>query len=298
MELSVVVSTLNDRERLLASLDALTERTPDATELIVVNGPSSDGTTGAVSDRDDVDVLVEISDRNPNVSRNAGLDVATGDVVAFLDGSHEIESGWFDAIDRTIPAEAAVITGPTGGGPESQTALSSRLTGRSVESFAGHNVAFERTVLEALDGFDEYLTLADAGDCAHRVAGLGFEVAWEDAMAVRAEVGTDGGAPDREWGSIYRELSYALAKNYGPRPRAALRVLRNAIRDGTSGVGRVAAGERTPTGWVTDGVAVVTNVAGGLRDGLEARFADRTARRNPNGLSARQDRAVCRYDWR
>ncbi len=298
MELSVVVSTLNDREQLLTSLDALSDRTPEDTEVIVVNGPSTDGTTGAVSNRDDVDVLVEISERMPNVSRNAGLSVARGDVVAFLDGRHVIGVEWFDAIERTVPEKAAVVTGPTGNGTDQPPELLARLQRRSIETFPGHNVAFDRTVLEALDGFDEYLTLSDAGDCAHRVAALGFEVGWDNQMAVCEEVGTDGGECEQDWGVIYRELSYVLAKNYGLRLRDVCRILTTAARDGTSGVGQIIAGERTPTGVVADGFAVVRNVSGGLRDGFRARVRDQTTRRNPNGLSTRQDRAVCRYEWR
>ncbi|PSP40440.1 glycosyl transferase family 2, partial [Halobacteriales archaeon QH_10_70_21] len=44
MYLSVVVPTLNDRDRLESCLDALSADAPD--EGIVVNGPSTDGTSG------------------------------------------------------------------------------------------------------------------------------------------------------------------------------------------------------------------------------------------------------------
>ncbi len=123
MELSVVISTLNDREQLLSCLDAVSNRTPDSTELIVVNGPSSDGTTGMVRQRSDIDVLVEISERNPNVSRNAGLEAATGDVVAFLNGEYAVERGWYSAIKRTLEGTddgadqptADVVSGPVTG---------------------------------------------------------------------------------------------------------------------------------------------------------------------------------------
>ena len=53
MQLSVVVPTLNARDRLAATLDGLASHAPDA-EVVVVNGPSADGTTGMVRDRADV----------------------------------------------------------------------------------------------------------------------------------------------------------------------------------------------------------------------------------------------------
>ncbi|RQG88935.1 glycosyltransferase family 2 protein [Natrarchaeobius halalkaliphilus] len=300
MVLSVVVSTLNDREQLLSCLDALTERTPPRTEVIVVNGPSSDGTTGVVRERTDVDVLVEISERSPNVSRNAGLEAATGDIVAFLDGACTVEPGWYDAIERSLETEVDIVSGPITGRKTTVDDLGHTRTvaGRSVTPFDADNVAFDRTVLDALDGFDEYLDVGGDRDCAHRVAGLGFEVDWCGEMAVRSEIEADGGTTQSEWGSAYRSLSYRLAKNYGPRPTVLIRTVASAVRDGVFGVRRIFSGDVTPTGWVSDGIEVLTNVACGARDGLRARYADRSARRNPNGISVRHDRAVRLYDWR
>ncbi|MFD1565738.1 glycosyltransferase family 2 protein [Haloarchaeobius amylolyticus] len=314
MELSVVVSTLNDRERLVSCLDALAERTPAETERIVVNGPSSDGTTGVVRDRDDIDVLVEISERSPNVSRNAGLELATGEVVAFLDGEYAIDYSWYGAIDESMADGTDVVTGPVTGRPVDNGQSPHRVAGRTVTHFHGDNVAFDRSVLEALDGFDEYLAEAGERDCAHRVAGLDFEVSWNAAMAARCEIGTDGGEPsetrgppelrsdgghaDPDWGAAYRSLSYRLAKNYGLRPSVLARTAGSALREGAAGVSRLAAGEATPTGWLSDGTDVVKNVTRGLWDGVRARYRDRSRRRNPNGLSQRHDRAVQVYDWR
>ncbi|SEW03860.1 glycosyltransferase family 2 protein [Natrinema salifodinae] len=299
MELSVVVSTLNDRERLLSCLDALAERTPPSTEIIVVNGPSSDGTTGVVRERDDVDVLVEISERNLGVSRNAGFEQATGDVVAFLDGEYAIDHSWYAAVDQAMGERADVVTGPVTGRPvDADLRSPRRVAGREVTHFHGDNVAFERTVLEALDGFDEYLEKESERDCAHRVSGLGFEVSWDAAMAARCEVGTDGGRADPDWGAAYRSLAYRLLKNYGPRPSVLARTAGSALRDGVASVRRLASGEAAPTDWADDGTDVVANLSRGLWDGVRARYADRSSRRNPNGLSTRHDRAVRIYDRR
>src|SRR6056297_1667959 len=110
MDLSVVVPTLNGRDRLAASLDSLAEHVPDA-EVVVVNGPSADGTTGMVRDREDVAVLVELSDRTLNVARNAGIEAASGDAIAFLGYDLVVESSWRDAVEAGL-AEADAVTGP------------------------------------------------------------------------------------------------------------------------------------------------------------------------------------------
>ncbi|SEH11888.1 Glycosyl transferase family 2 [Natronorubrum sediminis] len=298
MKLSVVVSTLNDREQLLSCLDALTERTPDATEIIVVNGPSSDGTSGVVRDRSDVDVLVEISERNSNVSRNAGFESATGEVVAFLDGEYTVSHSWYDAIEATITSGTDVVTGPVTGRDTDYERSARTVAGRQVTEFDGTNVAFARTVLEALDGFDEALEVGGERDCAHRVAGFDFDVTWNAEMAANDELGTDGGTPDREWGMAYHSFAYRLTKNYGPRPTIFARIFGSALRDGVGGVRSIVAGEETPTDWTSDGTDVVSNIARGIASGLRARYTDRSAKRNPHGISTRHDRAVQLYDRR
>ncbi|MCU4975109.1 glycosyltransferase family 2 protein [Halobacteria archaeon AArc-m2/3/4] len=304
MKLSVVVSTLNDREQLLPCLDALDAHVPAETEVVVVNGPSSDGTTGAVMDRDDVDVLVEISERNPNVSRNAGIGAASGDVVAFLGDEYVVEPAWYEAISVAVASGADIVTGPVVGGlpetpgPDVDPTESKTVAGRAITPFDGNNVAFDRSVLEELDGFDEYLCAGGARDCAHRVAGMGFDVTWSAEMAARCEVETDGGRPDTDWGDTYRSLAYRLAKNYGLRPSVVGRTAGSAVRDGYRSARAVASGEGTPTGWFGNGTTVFTSAVGGLKDGVRARFDDRSDRRNPNGLSTRHDRAVQVYDRR
>ena len=110
MELSVVVPTLNGRARLAAGLDALATHAPEA-EVVVVNGPSADGTTGMVRERDDVDVLVEVSDRTVAVARNAGIEAACGDAIAIVDYDTRITASWYDGvIDGLSSADA--VTGP------------------------------------------------------------------------------------------------------------------------------------------------------------------------------------------
>ncbi|MFB6206372.1 MAG: glycosyltransferase family 2 protein [Haloglomus sp.] len=109
MDISVVIPTLNGRDRLATCLDALAERAPDI-ETVVANGPSADGTSGMVRDRDTVDVLVELDERNVNVARNAGAARASGEIVAFLGDELQIADDWLAALrghtDRTGEAGA------------------------------------------------------------------------------------------------------------------------------------------------------------------------------------------------
>ncbi|SFH42145.1 Glycosyl transferase family 2 [Halorubrum aquaticum] len=335
MDLSVVVPTLNGRDRLAACLDALAAHAPD-TEVVVVNGPSADGTTGMVRDRDDVDVLVEISDRTVNVARNAGIEVASGDAVALVDYDNRIDESWLEGVREGL-ADADVVTGPVrstesetdedgsgdggdgsgdggdgsgdggdgsgDGGAESPDGPERRrIAGRSVTYFAGGNVAFRRETLRDLDGFDEYLRVGGARDAAHRLARMDREVAWRPGMAVREEppnpTAADGGRTARDWGWKYRALAYRLVKNYGVRPTALARTGKHAVTDAVDVARDVVRGEATPSGWVSNGRDVLTGILSGGSDGLVARARDRSPARNPNGVSTRADRAVSRYDAR
>ncbi|GGJ09320.1 glycosyl transferase family 2 [Halobellus salinus] len=300
MQLSVVVPTLNARDRLAATLDDLASHAPDA-EVVVVNGPSADGTTGMVRNREDVDVLVEVSDRTLNISRNAGVRAASGDTVAFLRQDLGVEKSWVSAVESGVE-RAPVVTGPVHetlpAGMTTTAPERREIHGREVAYFNGGNVAFRAATLDELDGFDEYLQTGGARDAAHRLAGLDCDVEWRSDMCVRTEYEADGGVTDRDYGWKYRALAYRLAKNYGIRPTVLRRVVSHAGADALSAARDVVAGGTTPTNWFGTGRDVVTGMATGYSDGLVARARDRSPARNPHGCSKRADRAVATYDRR
>ena len=300
MQLSVVVPTLNARDRLAATLDTLMARAPDA-EVVVVNGPSADGTTGMVRDRADVDVLVEVSDRTLNVSRNAGIRAASGDAIAFLRHDLAVEESWLTAVETGLE-RAPVATGPVHetlpAGMTTTTPEHREIRGREVSYFNGGNVAFRAEALDRLDGFDEYLETGGARDVAHRLAALDCAVEWHSEMCVRTEYEADGGVTSRDYGWKYRALAYRLVKNYGLRPTILRRVVSHAGRDAVSAARDVIAGTATPTKWFGTGRDVVGGIATGYSDGLVARARDRSPTRNPHGCSKRADRAVATYDRR
>ncbi|WP_433624898.1 glycosyltransferase family 2 protein [Halomicrococcus sp. NG-SE-24] len=299
MDLSVVVPTLNGRDRLRACLDALAERVPNA-EVVVVNGPSADGTTGMLQERDDVSALVEVSDRNLNVARNAGIAESTGDVVALVGQDVTVEETWRDGVAAAMDDGATVVTGPVHravrAGMTTESVETRTIAGRDVTYFAGENVAFERETLESVDGFDENLHTGGARDCAHRLAGQGSAVTWSSSVCV--ESGDDGEGVERDWGTKYRALAYRMVKNYGPRLTVFRRTFQDALADARSVAREVVAGDAEPSLWFGGGKQVVGSIVLGAVDGLRARFADRSESRNPAGLSSRSDRAVERYDWR
>ena len=294
MELSVVVPTLNARDDLAGCLDALGTHVPEA-EVVVVNGPSADGTTGMVQERDDVDRLVDIPDRTINAARNAGIEHASGEAVGFVNHRAAVGEDWRAAVERGLDRGAAV-TGPTHtqlrAGVETETEETRSIAGREVTYFNPGNVVLRRDVLADLDGFDEYLAVGGARDMAHRLAGLDHSVDWDPDMAVVRDEAVDGGVPETEWDWKYRSLAYRLVKNYGLRPTVFGRIASHAGRDALDELGRVVRGDAAPSTWLGTGRIVLTNAASGVKDGQAARRADSSPRRNPRGVSTQDDRAV------
>lgn len=305
MRLSVVVPTLNAREQLASTLDAIADVAPDA-QLIVVNGPSADGTTGMVRDHGAADVLLELSERNLNAARNAGIKEAVGDRIAFVGQDTQLEETWPEAVERGIENGADVVTGPihrrVNGGVTTESLEERSIGSRTVRFFDGGNVVFTRETLDSLDGFDEYLHTGAARDAAHRLAGMGRTVAWEpEAVVLRQEqddvihrVGDD--EPGTVQGLKFRSLGYRLAKNYGLRLGVVARMARYMVGEAVSEAWGVLRGESRASTWFGTGRAVTTNSVMGVQDGLAARVADRSPRRNPNGVSSRRNRPVARYD--
>ncbi len=302
MDVSVVVPTLNGRERLAGALDSLAAHAPSV-EVVVVNGPSADGTTGMVRGRNDVDVLVEVSTRTLNIARNAGVEVATGEVVAFLGHDLVVESGWLKTVRETFQTTGAdAVAGPSRrrlrAGVTAVEREHSSLADGEVVFFDGGNVALRDAALRAVDGFDEYLETGGARDLAHRLAGAGRRIGWAEGMAATHEYEADGGRAGRDWDWKYRALAYRLVKNYGLRPRVVTTTCREALSDAVTTLREVARGEARPTAWLGNGRDVVWGAVTGASDALVARGRDRSAARNPHGLSAHDDRAVAVYDWR
>lgn len=304
MDTAVIVPTLNSRDQLVGCLDAIGAFAADA-EVIVVNGPSTDGTSGLARSHSTVDRLVEVAERNLNCARNAGIQATDAQILCFVGQDTEIEASWLEAVQRRLSEGAGVVTGPVHrevpGGMTTETLEEETICGRLVRYFDGGNVAFDRTVIEELDGFDEYLDTGAARDAAHRLANLDQDVTWVPDAAVGRTEGTD--VEDRTargevdaLGLKFRSMAYRSVKNFGLRPRILADLMRHVIREGLLNLRSVLRGDVRPTKWVGDGRRVLQNLLVGIRDGRAARKADPTPRRNPNGVSTRTDRAVACYD--
>jgi glycosyltransferase involved in cell wall biosynthesis len=89
VRVSVIIPTLNEGERIRGLLRSLKEAPYPEKEIIVVDGGSTDGTVEIAKEEGATVIQEKGSIRGPGNAKNQGVEVATGEVVAFLDADEK-----------------------------------------------------------------------------------------------------------------------------------------------------------------------------------------------------------------
>lgn len=197
---SIVINTLNRAESLATTLDALQWIAfAGEFEVVVVNGPSTDGTEALLAPWSDRVVIERCPVANLSVSRNIGIGASSGEIVAFIDDDAVPEPEWLGQLvaafdDPLVGAAGGYVLDHTGVAYQSTYALFNRLAdpvaspGRASPervfpySFTfphliGTNMAFRRTALDEVGGFDEqYEYYLDDTDLVVRIIDRGYDV--------------------------------------------------------------------------------------------------------------------------
>lgn len=208
LAVSVVINTLNRCEHLERTLLALREQSYEAFEVIVVNGPSVDGTEAMLGAFSDSARLATCDVASLGRSRNVGVEVASGEVVAFIDDDAIPSADWLETLLAPYrdPAIAAV------GGPVFDVPLDcvawtlctcsrlgvpntnsdgpiDRYLGVGADPLAylpGCNMSFRRDVLAEIGGFNSLLSYNyDDAEICSRVIDAGYRIEMVDDVLVR-----------------------------------------------------------------------------------------------------------------
>jgi glycosyltransferase involved in cell wall biosynthesis len=214
--ISVIVCT-RDRPRLLRRcLEALSRLTYTAYQVVVVDNASRDDSTAEVVSATPFRYARE--DRpGLNWARNRGAAEARYDIIAYIDDDARADPGWLDGIaDAFADSRVSAMTGLvlplemeseaqrlfevySGMSKGAQPRLFQRAWMRPREVIAAHamgvgtNMAFRRSALELVGGFDTALdvgTPACGGgdlDLFHRLVGAGLTLRYEPRALVRHE---------------------------------------------------------------------------------------------------------------
>jgi GT2 family glycosyltransferase len=194
---SVVIVTYNRADGLAEVLTLLRAQDHEPAEVVVVNGPSTDGTAALLASTPDVKV-VDCPEANIAVARNLGVAAAAGDVVAFLDDDTLPEPDWLSSIVAALVSRpVAGVGGPyrrrSGLGLEHLHLVGDRLgetrrvdAGDPVEWYAnpwsdrfvvlpGGNSAYWRSAIVEVGGYDEAFAFGgEEGDLAIRLRWAGY----------------------------------------------------------------------------------------------------------------------------
>lgn len=249
---SVVINTWNRVGYLRRLLPALLHQRDVTFEIVVVNGPSTDGTDALLDQYRDQVKAVSCPDRNLSRSRNLGIRAAAGDIVAFIDDDALPVNEWwlyrfvraFARDDSTLGAVGGPVliadteffefndgaTSDYGFHSFHQQAASSL---RWVRGVQGCNMAFRRNALMHIGGFDEFFVYyLDESDVCLRLKRAGYRTAHLPDNPVRHYAARAQGVHQpRPWHIIARSDTYYALKNGQDRlPARVLKTLAYAPR--------------------------------------------------------------------
>lgn len=242
MKVSLVICSYNRMHTLPRTLEAAMMLRYENLEVIVVDGPSTDGTEEYIKQEWEGKVrLLKCPVANLSVSRNIGIAGAAGDIIAFTDDDGLPEPDWLDLI---VPCYNDVRVGAVGGFVRDHTGvdfqaryITSDRHGFSNEKIGslidmprsvpgafsfprliGVNSTFRRSALLEVGGFDEhYAYFYDEVDVAIRLTDAGHQIIFCPEAEVhhkyaKSHIRNEKGIP-QTWDQIGRSTSYFCLKN-------------------------------------------------------------------------------------
>ncbi|WP_072390174.1 glycosyltransferase [Hyphomicrobium sp. CS1GBMeth3] len=209
---SIIINTYNRAKSLARTLESLSWLRYEKFEVVVVNGPSSDDTAAVLDTYADRIKIGSCPEANLSMSRNVGLAMASGEIVAYLDDDAIPEPDWLNALsafyaDPRVGCVAGYIRDHTGysfqckvtvcdrfGDAEGYDNVEAALASGAVMhgpgsarylSPTGANSSFRRRALVGIGGFDEvFAYFLDETDVALRLIDAGWKVAYQPAAEV------------------------------------------------------------------------------------------------------------------
>jgi O-antigen biosynthesis protein len=260
---SVVVCSYNGGRTIRRTLEGLAAIEYPDFEVIVVDDGSTDDTP-SIARQYDVR-LIRTPNRGLSSARNTGWRAATGEIVAYVDDDAWPDPHWLHYLAATfLDSPYAAVGGPNiappGDGPISECVANAPggpvhvlVTDREAEHIPGCNMAFRRSCLEAIGGFDEQFRVAgDDVDLCWRLQERGWTIGFHPAAMVwhrrrnsvrtywRQQIGYGRAEAmlERKWPEKYNGPGYVrwAGRLYGPGLTQALRLRRRRIYHGIWGI--------------------------------------------------------------
>ena len=315
---SVVINTLNRRDHLERTLLALRDQSYTAFEVVVVDGPSIDGTSEMLQRFAGTARIDRCAEANLGVSRNRGLALAAGEIVAFIDDDAIAPTDWLVRLVEPYADDAglAAVGGPVFDVPNGRIDWSlctcdrlgapvldtegpiDRYLGRGADPFvylAGCNMSFRRSALDAVGGFNSLLAYGyDDVEVCGRLVDRGMRIALVDGAVVRHERAPSAVRDEHHhvrdpYSPVYSRAVFALQTAVTPHSQADVRAMLDAWLEDWSNVA---------AHHVAEGVLDTTQAAGFLeraRAGAADGYAAGLGRRPWERIPQRQARSFRPY---
>jgi glycosyltransferase involved in cell wall biosynthesis len=195
-KVSVVVCSYNGAATLRGCLEALQKVDYPDFEVILVDDGSKDSTQSIAAEFPLVKNILQ-PNRGLSAARNVGLQAATGEIVAYTDSDCMPDSDWlYFLVSTLLHSSYAAVGGPnlnppaTGAIPAAVAACPGApthvlLSDTEAEHIPGCNMAYWKSVLEEIGGFDpEFRTAGDDVDLCWRLMQAGHRVGFSPSALV------------------------------------------------------------------------------------------------------------------
>jgi len=193
--ISVVVCSYNGARTMRDCCEGLRRLEYPNFEVIVVNDGSTDATAEIVSQYDFR--LISTANRGLSNARNTGWQAAQGEIVAYIDDDAYPDPHWLTYLAAAFMRTTHVGIGgpnlpPPGDGPIADCVANAPggpvhvlLSDTEAEHIPGCNMAFRKTALQAIGGFDpQFRTAGDDVDVCWRLQQRGWSIGFSPAAMV------------------------------------------------------------------------------------------------------------------
>lgn len=195
-KVSVVVCAYNAERTMFACLASLEKLNYPNYEVVVVNDGSTDSTR-EISERFSYIRLINQENKGLSAARNVGIVAAEGEIVAFTDSDCVADPDWLHYLMTTfVRSGRAAVGGPNFPPPEDKLVPSAvavspggpthvLISDDIAEHIPGCNMAFQKKVLEEINGFDPVFRAAgDDVDLCWRLQNQGYPIGFSPAAVV------------------------------------------------------------------------------------------------------------------
>jgi glycosyltransferase involved in cell wall biosynthesis len=271
MLISVVINTYNRAGSLRNALRSLQFQTYRDFEVIVVNGPSTDDTERVLSEFSEVIRVGNCPETNLSKSRNIGIALSSGEVVAFIDDDAIAEPQWLAAIacgydSAKIGGVGGIVYDYTGytlqynrlccdrlGEPHADlSAPFSAQNTRDADPFfhlLGANSSFRRECLVEIGGFDEEFDYyLDETEVCMQIIDRGYVLRSVDQAAVHhkflaSHLRTEGKFLHHPYSAVKNRAYFGLRNRSARQPFQKVMELSRAFAGRLQADGRLAAND-------------------------------------------------------